>query len=185
MRIAIPNARLAFPDIWAPRVPDEGGGKAKYGGLFIISPSAPVVAELRNAFAAVAKEKWGTKADVILKAIIGQDKTCLHEGNVTKSQYNGFQDMLYVSARTEQRPTIVDRNRTPLTQADGKPYSGCYVTALVELYAQDNKYGKRINAQLRGLQFSADGDAFAAGTPAAEDEFADLGDQGADTDPLA
>jgi len=29
---------------------------------------------------------------------------------------------------------------------------GCYVNALLELYGQDNKYGKRINASLKGIQ---------------------------------
>lgn len=60
------------------------------------------------------------------------------------------------------------------------------MNASIELWAQDNKqFGKRINAQLRGVQFLRDGDAFAAGSPASEDEFEDLGDQGDDTDPTA
>ena len=59
----------------------------------------------------------------------------------------------------------------PLTAADGRPYAGCYVIANVELWAQDNNYGKRINASLRGVQFLRDGDAFSGGGAASEDEF--------------
>jgi hypothetical protein len=73
------------------------------------------------------------------------------------------------------RPLVIDRNRDPLTAADGKPYSGCYVNVSIDVWAQDNKYGKRINAQLKGIQFVRDGDAFGGGAPASPDEFEDLG----------
>jgi hypothetical protein len=70
---------------------------------------------------------------------------------------------------------VVDRDRTPLTASDGKPYAGCFVNAVVELWAQDNQYGKRINASLGGVQFAADGDAFGGGGVRTEaDDFDDL-----------
>lgn len=183
-RLLIPNARLAFPNLWTPR-PGQDGGKPKYGALLILPPNAPVLKELDKAIVACAKDKWAAKADAILKALRAQDKVCVHDGD-TKSQYAGFEGNVYVSANSELRPTVLDRNRVPLTAEDGKPYAGCYVNASIELWAQDSaKWGKRINAQLRGVQFVKDGDAFAAGAPASEDEFEDLGDQGDDTDPTA
>jgi hypothetical protein len=45
---------------------------------------------------------------------------------------------------------------------------------VVEIWAQDNNYGKRINASLKGVQFVRDGDAFAGGGAASPDEFEDL-----------
>jgi len=184
MKLMVTNARLAFPNLWRPR-PGTDGGKAKYGALLIIDPANPAVAEIQKAFAAIAKEKWGAKADAILKGLKAQDRLALHDGS-TKSQYQGFEGNLFVSANSDARPSVFDRQRTPLAESDGKPYSGCYVNASIELWPQDSaQFGKRINAQLRGVQFLRDGDAFAAGTPAFEDEFADLGDQGDDTDPTA
>ena len=94
---------------------------------------------------------------------------------------------MYVSARSKTRPGIFDGQRNELTQADGKPYSGCYVNANLELWAQDNSFGKRINAQLRGIQFLRDGDAFAGGgAPANADEFDEIGapDESGDDDDL-
>jgi hypothetical protein len=172
----IENARLAFPNLWEARA-GEGGGKPTFGALLIIDPKNPAVQALEKATLFVAKEKWGAKADVILKGLKAQDRLVIHDG-ATKAQYGGFEGNLYISARSQGRPTVFGRNREPLDETDGKPYAGCYVNASVELWAQDNKYGKRVNAQLRGVQFRADGDAFAAGTPASEDEFQDLGDQG-------
>lgn len=184
MRILIKNARLAFPNLFEPR-PGQDGGEAKYGASLIIAPDNPAVKELNAAFAKIAKEKWADKAEVILKGLRAQNRLCLYDG-ATKAQYQGFEGNMYVSASSKLRPSVFDRNKAPLTAEDGKPYSGCYVNASIELWAQDSKsYGKRINAQLRGVQFAADGDAFAAGSAASDDEFDDLGDQGDDTDPTA
>ena len=183
-RILLQNVRLAFPNIWQPRA-SQDGGKAKYGASLILPHDHPAVKAIRALLPKVAKEKWGDKADVILKGLEKQDRICLHDGDV-KAQYDGFAGNLFVSANSDGRPSVLDRDKTPLAATDGKPYSGCYVNASIELWAQDHqKHGKRINAQLRGVQFFKDGDAFAAGSPASEDEFPDLGDQGDDTDPLA
>jgi hypothetical protein len=82
---------------------------------------------------------------------------------------------MYVSAASKTRPLVLDSNKTPLTDEDGKPYGGCYVNASIEIWAQDNQFGKRINAQLRGIQFVKDGDAFGGGgSPASADEFEEL-----------
>ena len=106
----------------------------------------------------------------------------MHDGD-SKAEYEGFEGNFFISSRAKVRPSVFDGQRQELTQADGKPYSGCYVNASIELWAQDNSFGKRINAQLRGVQFLRDGDAFAGGgQPADADEFDELGV--ADQDPL-
>ena len=191
--ILLKNVRLAFPQLWTPKAMsgnDGKPGKPKYSATFLFAPDHPSFAELKAVVLAVAKAKWADKADAILKGLKAQDKLCYHDG-VTKSQYSGFEGNFFVSANSDNRPSVFDRTKTPLAEADGKPYAGCYVNASIDVWAQDSaQWGKRINAQLRGVQFVRDGDAFAAGTAASEDEFEDLGDQGDgesadDTDPLA
>ena len=131
----------------------------------------------------VAKDKWGAKADAVLKQMRATDKVALHSGD-TKSQYDGYEGNMFVASRTATRPLVIDRDKSQLTAEDGKPYSGCYVNASVELWAQDNAYGKRVNAQLGGVQFFADGDAFAGGGSSADaDDFDDIG-AGADASSL-
>ena len=63
-------------------------------------------------------------------------------------------------------------------------YSGCYVDCSVEIWAQDNQYGQRVNAQLRGVMFVRDGDAFGAGGSASADEFTPA-TEGADADDMS
>jgi hypothetical protein len=103
---------------------------------------------------------------------------CFHKGAKTNSSgevYEGFEGTFHLNASNKVRPTVIDRNKAQLTQADGRPYGGCYVNMLVEIWAQDNNFGKRVNASLKGVQFVKDGDAFAGGTVASPDDFEDLG----------
>lgn len=178
MKIMLVDVRLAFPNLFKAQAFE--GGSPSFGASLLLAPTNKAVAEMRKAFVTVAKEKWGAKADAILKSLTATDKLCLHNGD-TKEQYDGFTGNMFVSARSKVRPLILNVDKTPLNEDDGKPYSGCYVNASIELWAQDNKFGKRINAQLRGVQFLRDGDAFGGGgSPASDEEFADLGTADAD-----
>lgn len=187
-RIVLVNVRLAFPRLWrAEKVGTDPKSKPKFGASLILEGDHPQLAEVRKAMDAVAAAKWGKDAPGIMKGLKAQDKLCLHDGD-TKSQYQGFEGNYFISANADKRPNVFDRNRSPLAEDDGKPYSGCYVNAIVELWAQQHPtHGKRINATLCGVQFFRDGDAFSGGAaPASEDEFADLSaEDGGSDDPTA
>jgi hypothetical protein len=174
MKIRLDNVRIAFPALWEPRTVN-GEGKPAFSATFILDPDDFQVTAINQAIEQVAKEKWGEKAGAILKQLRLQDKTPLHDGD-RKSNYDGFAGNFYLSARSTTRPLVIDRDKSPLTERDGRPYAGCYVNASIELWAQDNAYGKRINAGLRGVQFARDGEAFAGGGAASEDEFEEIKD---------
>ena len=68
-----------------------------------------------------------------------------------------------------------NKDKTPLTEDDNVIYGGCYVNAIIELWAQDNNYGKRINANLLGVQFHKDGEPFGGGGVSVKaDDFDDV-----------
>lgn len=183
MRLMLRDVRLAFPNLWKATAP-KTGGEAAFSASFLIPKNHKQLPEIRAAFKALAKEKWGAKSDAVYKALEAADKICLHDGDA-KADYEGFEGNLFISARAKVRPTVFDQQREELSEADGKPYSGCYVNASVEFWAQDNGFGKRINAQLRGVQFLRDGDAFAGGSSAADaDEFDEISAP-EEVDPLA
>lgn len=167
--IMLKNVRLAFPQIFkATQV--NGEGTPAFSGSFLMPPDHPDVLNIQRAIAKVANAKWGEKGPEILKALIAGDKVCLHNGDA-KSNYDGFVGNLFVSARSPTRPLVIAQNRSLLAEEDGKPYSGCYVNAQIALWAQANNFGKRVNAQLRGVQFLRDGEAFGGGAVAQADEF--------------
>lgn len=180
MELKIKNVRVAFPELFKPKAMD--GGDPKYSASFLIEPSDAQCKAIEKMMKDVAIAKWGTKGEKIFADLKAQARVCFRDGD-SKSQYAGFEGMMYISASNDARPLVVDRkpkkeDGTPneLTAADGRPYSGCYVNATLDVWAQDNKYGKRINATLTGVQFVKDGDAFSGGRPASADDFDDLSD---------
>lgn len=169
MKVKLNNVRLAFPDLWKPRA-FNGEGEAKYGATLLFAPDHPGAKAVNEAIDAVAREKWEDKATAELKKLRAADKVCLHDGDA-KEDLDGYAGNLYVSARASVKPSVFDGNLNPLEEGGGKPYAGCYVNAVIEIWAQDNAWGKRVNATLKGVQFLCDGDAFAGSGPATADDF--------------
>ena len=122
MKIRLNNVRLAFPVLFEAKTVN-GEGKPAFSASFLLDPADPQVQAINNAIEQVAKEKWGARADAILKQLRSQDKTALHDGDI-KSNYEGFAGRLYVSARSTARPLVIDKDKTPLTERDGRPYAG-------------------------------------------------------------
>lgn len=170
-RLLVKDVRLSFPNLFTPKAM-KAGDKPACGASFLMPPDHPAVAEITAAMQAAATEKWAAKAPAMYAALKQTDKICLHDGTLKAAKYDGYEGMLYLSARSSKAVDVRDRDpNVKLTENDPRPYSGCYVNALVEIYAQDNAYGQRINATLVGVQFKRDGEAFAGGAPAADDEF--------------
>ncbi len=174
MKMMLKNVRIAFPALFTAQTV-MGEGKPSFSAILIIDPAkqGDLIKELKAAMQKIAKEKWGAKADANMKALASQGKLCLRDG-ADKPDYDGFEGMMYVSTRNPKRPIVLDTDKTPLTEEDGKPYAGCYANVSVDLWAMDNQYGKRICASLCGVQFAGEGDAFGGGGVASADEFDEL-----------
>jgi hypothetical protein len=182
MKLKLTNVRLAFPALFEAKTVN-GEGAAAFSGSFLIDPADPQVKTINDAIEATAKDKWGAKAEGLLSGMRKADKVCLHDGDL-KASYDGFPGNLFISARNQARPVVLGADKTPLVAADGKPYAGCYVNVTLDLWAQDNKYGKRVNATLMGVQFYRDGDSFTGGGSGSADDFDDV-TTGATADDLA
>jgi hypothetical protein len=175
MLAKLKNVRLAFPQLWEAKTVN-GEGNPAFSGSFIYAKGSDAYKEVEKAVDAVASEKWAAKAPAMLKDLRAKDKTALHDGDL-KENYDGFKGNFFTSARSKNRPLTIDRDKSVLTQQDGKPYGGCYVNAHLDIWAQDNNFGKRINATLVGVQFVKDGDPFSGGVPANVDDFESVIDE--------
>jgi hypothetical protein len=165
------GARLAFALIWEPKQ-FNGVGESAYSAAFILDPKTQQ-AEINKVVEAIkteAAETWGEKAGEILTMLKAKAHLCLQDG-ATKARHDGFAGNVFVSARNKARPEIVGKDKSRLTRADGKPYAGCYVNTSLEVWAQDNGYGKRINAKLLAVQFARDGKAFSGGEGYTDNDF--------------
>jgi hypothetical protein len=181
-KVLLKNVRLSFPDLFKAGTPPPGSTSGpKFGGQFIMAPDSDAFKVAQAEFIKVANEKFGANAAAIL-AELPKDKKCLRrgDGNLDKAGAvrNGYAGNMYITARNKARPVVVDRNRTPLGEADGKPYGGCFVNATVDIYAHDKPgLGKRVDATLLAVQFVQDGESFGGGVGSADD-FEDLPDEG-------
>ena len=171
MKITIKNVRLSFPSLFQKAV--FQGAETKFEGTFLLNKKTHAVSikEIQAAIADLIKSNLkGTK--------LGADKICLKDGD--ESSYEGYADHMSIKAGNAKRPLIIDKDKTPLTEDDNRVYSGCYVNAIIELWAQDNGFGKRINCNLLGVQFAADGEPFGDGGASASVNDFDMLDDGDD-----
>lgn len=190
-RVMLTGVRLAFP-VLEKAEQFQGQGERRFSGTLLFEPNSENHQRLIKAFRAAAAEKWGeAKADAAVKGLSGTGKTAMYDGDTKADKYDGFEGMMALSAHSKEGapPTLLDGQKNVLPRNTGVIYAGCYVNASVEIWAQDNQFGKRLNAQLRGLQFAKDGDSFSAARPASTDEFgvvegatAEAGDFGDDDD---
>lgn len=169
-QIRLENIRFTFTQALFDSKQVQGQGEAKFSCTALLPKDHPQLAAISAAVVAVAQAKWGAKADEVLKSLKASDRLPIHDGDA-KSQYQGYAGNLFVNASNKMRPLVLGPQREVLTAADGKPYSGSYGNMIVQFWAQDNSYGKRINASLLGVQFIKDGERLAGGGIAAADDF--------------
>lgn len=138
----------------------------KFSSTFLLDKKihAKEIKEVEAAVAKLAKEKFKGK-------VPGSMSSCLRDGT-EKDHLGGYDEtMMFIAAHNKKRPVVVDREVNPVAEEDDLIYAGCYVNAAISLWVQDNKWGKRVNAQLRAVQFVKDGEAFGADPIDASEEF--------------
>jgi hypothetical protein len=169
-KIKMQSVRLSFPSLFnTAKFGAEDTGK--YEATFILDKKrhAEVIAQIKSAVEKLMKEE--------LKAKLPADKICLKDGDeMGRPEYEGTYT---VKASSKRRPLVINRDKSPITESDNVVYAGCYVNAIISLWAQNNQFGKRVNAQLDGIQFACDGEPFGDGGVDV-DEFDAFGDDDED-----
>lgn len=174
MKVKLQNVRLSFPSVFRKAV--FNGEETKFEATFLLHKEdhAAVIEEIQSAIKSLVKND-------LKGAKVGDDKICLKDGD--NIEYEGYAGCMSIKASNDKRPLIIDRDKTPLSEDDNRLYAGCHVNAIIELWAQNNSWGKRINANLLGVQFFKDGEPFADGKKSASvDEFDAFGDDDSDVD---
>ena len=183
-KIIIPEARLAFSEGVFEKQ-SVNGGEPQYGCTLIIPASSPAIATVTAEEDWLAALAWADKAATMMQMIRANNGQALKPGAL-KAKFDGFVGNFFISANAKVQPTTVNRQGVQIGAKDGVLYSGCYVLAHVSLWTQDNQWGQKINANLLGLQFLRDGDAFSGGpAPSSASDFANLGAGEEDDDPMA
>lgn len=183
-KLKLTNVRLSYPFLFKPQESknDDGTTTLKYGATLIL--------DKKEHKAQIAKIRAAIK-DKIDEHFNGNEKivkgVCLRDGaervNDDGTYKDGFgEEVMFVSASNKNRPQVINRNRSPLTAEDGVIYAGCYVNAVISLWHQQNKHGRRVNANILAIQFVKDGDPFGEAHVNVEEEFEDLDDGAEDSE---
>lgn len=183
--ITLNNVRISFPQLYEAKTVN-GQGEPAFSAAFLMAPGDPSLALIEKTILDVGFKKWkedwkrgkpgpdGKPTPGIYTILKAQGRFPLHSGD-EKANYEGYAGNFALAARTPTRPGVIDRDTTPLTAQDDKCKSGDYVRASIEIWAMDNKFGKRICAKLRWVQFLAMGDRFSGGgVPVSPDEYEDI-----------
>lgn len=170
---------LSYPHLfepYKPKRPEMGAdGKpkpGKFGAKFCFDRSNPQ----NKADAVAIYNKIVEMAKTAFKQSLAADRYCMRDGKqLTEDMHKYF----VLSASEDTKPIVVDRKRNTVTAEDDLFYAGCKVNGTIRLWCQDSKdYGKRINSNLVGCQFSSHGERWGGRPkPKAEEVFDDVSDQ--------
>lgn len=199
-KIILLGARLSFESLFEPneQTDDDGNKSLNWKSNFLFEKAnldnlkakymgeiMPVRTAINKAFAAVKTAKWGDKEKW---PKIKADRLCWRDGD--EESWDGYAGCFYISASSRPkkgadimsaRPVVVTNRKDAKGNwieaqpgGQGAPYSGCYVNATIDVWAQDDpKYGKRLNAGLRAVQFLKDGEAFGMTRTNPNEDFED------------
>jgi len=174
LRVKLENVRLSYPSLFkatAMKQADDTMSKAKFSATFLMDKKAHagLIAKIEKMIERAMLDKFQKK--VTLKNV------CLHDGNDKEDKEGYGDEVMYLVAKSDTRPAVVDQKIVPVTEEDGKIYAGCYVNATVEIFAYSHQLGgKGVSAQLRAVQFVRDGESFGAGPVNADEEFEPVSD---------
>lgn len=170
-KFTLKNVRLSFPSLFNKAVFE--GEATKYEGTFLIhkDDQAKLIDDINNRIDTFLEEKFGKGK--VPKSI---KRTVLKDGDET--DYEGYDNhMAFKAGSATRRPTVIDRDKSPLVEGDDKPLAGDYVNAVVGLWYSDHpKGGKQVLGNLMGVQFVKEGERFGSGDVDVMSDFDELED---------
>ena len=174
MKILLKNVRLSFPSLFEKAEFD--GQVGKYEATFLIPKTdVETVTLINNAIKDAMSEKYPGK-----KVTIPKHKWCLQDGD--ERDYDGYRGNWSISTANSRRPTIINRDKSPIIESDEIIYAGCYVNASVSIWILDINNNRRVCCNLHGVQFLRNGEPFGAGNVDALEDFEALDALTSETD---
>lgn len=161
----------SYPHLDEPHAGEDGGTpKFSIQGLLDKEEHSGIIDAMRNACRRIMDEK---------KTKVSGDKLFLKDGDKYFEDKEECKGRYNVSARENTRPVLRNAAGAKLDPKTDMPdikelfYGGAIVSILINPWYQDNKYGKRINANLRAVRFVEDGTPFGEGRVGDDDAWDD------------
>lgn len=161
LTVITPAAIASYAYVWKPRPSLKPGGEPQYS-ITLVFPKGTDLTPLRNAAKLAATRMFGATMPKNMKVPFRKGEEISDDAM--------FRGATVITARTNQKPGIVDRNTQPILD-EMDFYSGCKCRASVYAFAYDQQGSKGVSFLLNNLQKLADGTRLSGRRPA-EEEFA-------------
>jgi hypothetical protein len=182
-KVILRNVRLSYEHIFTPTKFDENQETAKYSATFIIPKDQPDLPVIKRALFEAGQEEFpadfrpGNWPKGYTCGLKDADVETDNNGDVFSVKTPAYKGCYIIEANTVQRPLVVNRNKSAVTEADGIIYSGCYVNASLGIAGYTyGKVKKGVKAYLNGVQFVADSERFGSDALSDFDELDAAGD---------
>jgi hypothetical protein len=176
-KVKLTKVRLSYPALFKPKPGIDDPSKKKYMASFIFDKTDEKNKKaIEKAYEEVCKAAFNGKVPNFKG-----DSYPIRDGDETTKQGEDrgpeYAGKFYVTAKNDRRPVLKDGQKNTLHEDDGTLYGGCYVNAIIRLYAVDNseKKIKGVFASLEGVMYAAKGEAFGA-SAVSDSEFDDFED---------
>lgn len=192
MKVIVKNARLSFNDLF--KAKSINGGKPKFSATLICSEETKLrYKDGEGKDRVVSSDTMQKICEHVLKDKFGKVPAKASnwaynkaDGSTTRDEYTnddgdfwaGFdEDTFYISASKEGdrckngQMTVLDQRRDAIEANSGLLFSGCYVNAVIDVYAYDGDSGKGVTASLEGVQLLRKGEALGITQIDATEEF--------------
>jgi len=157
-----PEFRASFPHVFKAHTGFEGQ-EAKFS-IVMLFPKKTDLSALKKAAFNAATEEWGAK-EKWPKGL----RMPFRDGD-EKPDLQGYEDTIFVTASSKQRPGVVGPSLNTITEEDQAFYAGCYARATLIAFAYNKAGNRGVSFSLQNIQKLRDGEPF-SGRKKAEDEF--------------
>lgn len=175
-KVVTPKFRVSFPVVFQAQK-NIFNGKEEYSIVMIISKT--LTGRDLEAFNAMKQLAKDTAVEAFGGKIPKNFRNPIRDGDVDKSDRDEYKNTWFITARSKQRPGLVDDKLQPIIEQD-QFYPGCYARATVTCYAYGQDPRKTagnagVSFGLQNIQKLDDGDPLVSRV-SAENDFEPIGD---------
>ena len=166
LTVVTPQAIAAYAFVQRPRPALNPNSPPQYSVTLLFDKNDPKVMEgvkaMRQVAMNAARKKFG---DLVPRGL----RSPFRDGDAEKPDDPMFANKIFVQAKSNEKPGIVDANREALFDPNDF-YSGCLCRASLYAFGYDNSGNRGVSFLLNNLQKLDDGNRM-SGRRAAEDDF--------------
>jgi hypothetical protein len=171
VKVTLKNIRCSFPSLVKKRgFGDDAKEEDKqYEFTSLIDPSTQEdqINTVKKAMKDLLIAHYGAAASVP-KGF----KYCLRNGS-ERPDTAGYEGMMFIGSNSKEKVKVVGLN--PNIDCDpSEVYAGGHCNVVLRFWVQDNKYGKRVNAEVKTIQWLGYGERFGETPVNPAEEFEDL-----------